>query len=114
MSSSAPDQHKAIGAPIQAVDSSRIPPPGSVAILPSDHPNFEIYTKDIQAVYPDAALAPLGKETRGLIWLDISAHAKLGEVLDNNPQIGWVQLVQAGINLYKDVIHKHNDKVWTR
>ncbi|PWN29832.1 hypothetical protein BDZ90DRAFT_230669 [Jaminaea rosea] len=111
--SAAPEQHKAISAPIQAVDASRIPPAGPVAILPSDHPNCKRYTSDILSAFPDPPLAPLSKETRGVIWLDISAHAKLGEVLDANPQVGWVQLVQAGINLYKDVIHKHNDKVWT-
>lgn len=74
------------------------------------------YTKELTSKIPDIPLQQLSRETRGIIWLDTAgppAAQRLGSILDENPQVGWVQLPQAGINNFANVVKKHNKKVWT-
>ncbi|TFC01834.1 hydroxyacid dehydrogenase [Cryobacterium adonitolivorans] len=78
------------------------PAPGAVTILPAE-----------TALFADAvgraggAVAPLSPATRGLIWLSYDRAAELGEVLAENPQIGWVQLPWAGVDAFADVLSRH-------
>lgn len=74
------------------------------------------YTRELESRIRDIPLKPLDGETRGIIWLDIAgkpAAQRLDQVLDENPKVGWVQLPQAGINNFAEVVKKHNRKVWT-
>lgn len=110
-------QHKSVGAPIKAVPLDLIPPTnGSVAVLPEDNPTTADFKSALQEKVPELKLAPLSKDTTGVVWLDIAgppAAKRLDDVLDQYPQIGWVQLPQAGINNFAAVVKKYNKKVWT-
>jgi phosphoglycerate dehydrogenase-like enzyme len=52
-------------------------------------------------------------DAEALVWALPSAPAELGEVLDANPQLGWVQLPWAGIEPYVDVVAAHPERTWT-
>lgn len=110
-------QHKSVGAPIKAVPSELIPPTnGTVAVLPEDNPTAADFKGALQEKVPELKLAPLSKDTTGVVWLDIAgppAAQRLEDVLQQYPQIGWVQLPQAGINTFAAVVKKYNKKVWT-
>lgn len=117
MSTPAISPHKSVGAPIQAVPSDLIPPTtGSVAVIPDDDEDTAEFRQALQEQVPDLKIAPLSKDTTGVIWLDIAgppAAERLDRALDQYPQVGWVQLPQAGINNFAQVVKKHNRKVWT-
>ncbi|CAO1613221.1 unnamed protein product [Sympodiomycopsis kandeliae] len=114
---SAAAQHRAMTAPIQAVPSEFIPNKnGTVAVLPENEPDTRDFRSDLQKQVPELKIAPLSKETAGIVWLDIKgppAAQALEKVLDDYPQVGWVQLPQAGVNNFANVIKKNNKKVWT-
>jgi phosphoglycerate dehydrogenase-like enzyme len=48
-----------------------------------------------------------------LVWALPSAPDELGEVLDANPQLRWVQLPWAGIEPYVEVVAAHPERTWT-
>ena len=48
-----------------------------------------------------------------LVWALPSAPDELGEVLDANPQLRWVQLPWAGIEPYVGVVAAHPERTWT-
>ena len=50
-------------------------------------------------------------EAHAVIWLDPHDGAGLGKLLDEHPQIEWVQLPWAGIEPFSDVLD--DDRVWT-
>ncbi|CAO1620388.1 unnamed protein product [Parajaminaea phylloscopi] len=115
-SSAAPTQHRSVGAPIRAVDSSLIPRAGPIAIVAPESSELEYYTKELTEKVPHIQIKAASKETSGVIWLDISgppAAERLDKFLSEYPQVGWVQLPQAGINAFANVVKKHNKKVWT-
>ncbi|MDH6533082.1 phosphoglycerate dehydrogenase-like enzyme [Aurantimicrobium minutum] len=80
---------------------------GPIAILPERRDNG---TPGGTTVFLDAVesaggvVSELNAETRGLIWLSYKKSAELGEVLDANPQLTWVQLPWAGVDAYADVL----------
>jgi phosphoglycerate dehydrogenase-like enzyme len=49
-------------------------------------------------------VAALSDQVSALIWTDYSAPEKLAEVLEQNPQIEWVQLPFAGVDAFADVL----------
>jgi phosphoglycerate dehydrogenase-like enzyme len=53
-----------------------------------------------------AKLSPMGPEVRGLIWTDYSSPAALGELIDANPQLEWVQLPFAGVDAFAEQLNK--------
>ena len=70
-----------------------------VAIGPKSDPAYE------QAVVSGGAeVAQLSDQVRALIWTDYSAPEKLGDVLEQNPQIEWVQLPFAGVDAFANVL----------
>lgn len=70
-----------------------------VAIEPKSDPAYE------QAVVSGGAeVAQLSDQVRALIWTDYSAPEKLGDVLEQNPQIEWVQLPFAGVDAFANVL----------
>ena len=49
-------------------------------------------------------VAALSDQVSALIWTDYSAPEKLAVVLEQNPQIEWVQLPFAGVDAFADVL----------
>jgi phosphoglycerate dehydrogenase-like enzyme len=72
-----------------------------VAIEPRSFPEYE------RAVERGGAkLSPMGSEVRGLIWTDYSSPSALGEMIDANPQLEWVQLPFAGVDAFSEQLEK--------
>ena len=70
-----------------------------VAIEPKSAPAYE------QAVVSAGGeVAKLSDQVRALIWTDYSAPDMLGKVLEQNPQIEWVQLPFAGVDAFTKVL----------
>jgi len=72
-----------------------------VAIEPKSFPEYE---KALEL--GGAKLSPMGPEVRGLIWTDYSSPAALGELIDRNPQLEWVQLPFAGVDAFSKQLDK--------
>jgi phosphoglycerate dehydrogenase-like enzyme len=49
-------------------------------------------------------VAALSDQITALIWTDYSAPEKLGKVLEQNPQIEWVQLPFAGVDAFAEIL----------
>jgi phosphoglycerate dehydrogenase-like enzyme len=47
------------------------------------------------------------------VWTEANHPTQLGALLDEHPQIRWVQLPWAGVEPYVDVIRAHADRIWT-
>ncbi|MHA6667959.1 D-isomer specific 2-hydroxyacid dehydrogenase family protein [Homoserinimonas sp. A447] len=108
-----PPQHRAVMGSelVEQVAGDRRPNPGPIALLPESKPLFENAVRDA-----GGALAELGPQTRGLVWLASKGAAELAKVLDANPQIEWVQLPWAGVDAFADVLAQHTDSalpLWT-
>jgi phosphoglycerate dehydrogenase-like enzyme len=73
-----------------------------VAIEPKSFPEYE---KALEL--GGAKLSPLGPDVRGLIWTDYSSPAALGELIDINPQLEWVQLPFAGVDAFAEQLDKN-------
>jgi len=72
-----------------------------VAIEPKSFPEYE---KALEL--GGAKFSPMGPEVRGLIWTDYSSPAALGELIDSNPQLEWVQLPFAGVDAFAAQLDK--------
>jgi phosphoglycerate dehydrogenase-like enzyme len=48
----------------------------------------------------------MGPEVRGLIWTDYSSPSTLGDLIDANPQLEWVQLPFAGVDAFAEQLDK--------
>jgi phosphoglycerate dehydrogenase-like enzyme len=53
-----------------------------------------------------AVVVPMGPTVKGLIWLDYSKPQNLAKILDENPQLEWVQLPFAGVDAFSEVIQR--------
>jgi phosphoglycerate dehydrogenase-like enzyme len=73
-----------------------------VAIEPKSFPEYE---KALEL--GGAKLSPMGSDVRGLIWTDYSSPAALGELIDRNPQLEWVQLPFAGVDAFAKQLDKN-------
>lgn len=61
----------------------------------------------LQAVADSGAeVVPIGPDVRALIWLDYSKPQALSDILDENPQIEWVQLPFAGVDAFSEIIKR--------
>jgi phosphoglycerate dehydrogenase-like enzyme len=70
-----------------------------VAIEPKSDPAYE------QAVVSAGGeVATLSDQVSALIWTDYSAPDKLARVLEQNPQIEWVQLPFAGVDAFAEIL----------
>ncbi|MET0976572.1 MAG: D-isomer specific 2-hydroxyacid dehydrogenase family protein [Leifsonia sp.] len=96
-------RHRAVLAPesIGIADADR-PTAGPIAVLPTPKPVFAD-----AVIAGGGTVAPLDADTRGIIWLSYSRAAELGRILDENPQIAWVQLPWAGVDAFADVLREH-------
>jgi phosphoglycerate dehydrogenase-like enzyme len=87
--------------------SAFVPSPGSrpesgpIAVLPEPVPLF------IDAIRAAGGeVAPLSASSRGLVWLDPEGSDRLGAILDENPQLSWVQLPYAGVDAFADILQR--------
>src|SRR6478752_10542762 len=92
--------HRAVLAP-ETGDGARHhrPRAGAIALLPRSSAVFETAVTDA-----GGTTAPLGPDTRGIVWLSYARAAELGAVLDAHPQVEWVQLPFAGVDAFSDSI----------
>ena len=82
------------------------PSSGPIAILPAASAGTSSpFAEAVERA--GGAVAPLSPDTRGIIWLSYADAARLGDVLDANPQVGWVQLPWAGVDAFTDVLARH-------
>jgi len=58
------------------------------------------------AISAGAEVVPMGPNVKGLIWLDYSKPQELEKMLDENPQIEWVQLPFAGVDAFSEIIKR--------
>ena len=103
--------HRARLAPEVPVAAERRPAPGAVSVGPRPSGRF------VEAVEAGGAtVVPIGPDTRGLVWLSYTSADELGQVLDEHPGIGWVQLPWAGVDAFASVLRRHahrEDLLWT-
>jgi len=94
----------------EALDESRRPTPGPIAVLPEPDPFF---TAAVAAA--GGSVEPLSHGTRGVIWLSNPRARELAGVLDTHPGIEWVQLPWAGIDAFAGMMSDHRDRklLWT-
>lgn len=52
-------------------------------------------------------------EARAVVWGHQAAPERLAVLLDEHPQLEWVQLPWAGVEVYVDLIRQHHEKLWT-
>ena len=73
----------------------------NIAIEPKSFPEYEA------AVTAGGGQATkISSEVTGLIWTDYSAPQKLSNLLDENPQLEWVQLPFAGVDAFSEIIQR--------
>lgn len=53
-----------------------------------------------------AQVVPMDSSVKALIWLDYSQPEALAQLLDQNPQIEWVQLPFAGVDAFAEIIKR--------
>jgi phosphoglycerate dehydrogenase-like enzyme len=99
-----------LAAPVEALPESERPEPGPIAVLPDPD---DLFLDAVQEA--GGQVAPLGPDTRGLIWLSPSDAEGFARALDGNPGIGWVQLPWAGVDAFSGAIEAHHRPglVWT-
>jgi phosphoglycerate dehydrogenase-like enzyme len=82
------------------------PPP--IAVLPAG-------TREFAAPAVEAGGGRLvdAADAEALVWTAVADRDGLGQVLDGNPRLRWVQLPFAGVEPYVDVIRAHAERTWT-
>ncbi|MCS5719615.1 D-isomer specific 2-hydroxyacid dehydrogenase family protein [Herbiconiux sp. CPCC 205763] len=106
-----PSRHREVLAvPAESLPVDERPHPGPIAVLPTAEPLF------VQAIEEaGGAVAPLGPETRGIVWLSSRGADDFAAALEANPQVEWVQLPWAGVDAFAEVLRSHDRPrlVWT-
>lgn len=103
--------HRAVLTPSAPVDAASRPTPGPIAVGPerADH--------IVEAIESGGGtLGPIDENTRGLVWLSHKAIDELDDVLTTYPNIEWVQLPMAGVDMFAPVMAKYAQKerpLWT-
>lgn len=75
--------------------------PDNIAIEPKSFPEYEA-----AAASGGAVVVPMSRDVKAVIWTDYSAPQKLNDLLDENPQLQWVQLPFAGVDAFSDIIQR--------
>lgn len=86
------------------------PVPGPIAVLPDASAEL------VRAVgSAGGVLAPLGDDTRGLVWTSNTGVAELAATLRDRPGISWVQLPWAGVDAFSELIAaaRGDGRIWT-
>jgi len=73
--------------------------PGGISLAPSSPTMF------LDAIEAGGGtVVPLGKDTRGLVWMSEKNADDLGDILKEHPGIEWVQLPWAGVDAFAAVL----------
>lgn len=103
--------HRAVLTPSATVAAEHRPTPGPIAVGPEP---AEHIVAAIEA--GGGTLGPIDDDTRGLVWLSHRAIDELDEVLTTHPNIEWVQLPMAGVDMFAPIMAKYassNRPLWT-
>lgn len=96
--------------PRRAAETGERPAPGPIAVLPDA-------SAGLRAAVESAGgrLAPLGDDTRGLVWTANDGAAELAAILRERPGIGWVQLPWAGVDAFAELLAgaRGDGRTWT-
>lgn len=86
------------------------PARGPIAVLPDARPELVAAVADAGGV-----VAPLGADTRALVWTSPGEAEALAAALDAHPGIEWVQLPWAGIDAFAAVVAANAQRrmLWT-
>ena len=104
-------QHRTVlGSPAVELPEDRRPRPGALAVLPEP---TEFFVTAIREA--GGTVEPLSQDTRGIIWLSYDRALEMSEVLDEHPDVDWVQLPWAGVDAFASVMAEHPapHRVWT-
>lgn len=104
-------QHRIVlGSPAVELPEERQPRPGPLAVLPEPTEFFVSAMREA-----GGTVEPLSHETRGIVWLSYDRANEISDVLDDHPNIDWVQLPWAGVDAFSDVMAQHAGPrpVWT-
>ncbi|MHB1171866.1 MAG: D-isomer specific 2-hydroxyacid dehydrogenase family protein [Lacisediminihabitans sp.] len=105
-------QHQPVSArPAEALAAERRPTPGSIAVLPDPR---DVFVDAVRA--GGGEVAELSSDTRGVVWLSSERSTELAELLEQNPQVGWVQLPWAGVDAFAPVLASYagtSRPLWT-
>lgn len=72
-----------------------------IAMEPKTFPEYLAAVSDA-----GGEVVSLSRNVKALIWLDYSQPQALAKLLDENPQIEWVQLPFAGVDAFADIIKR--------
>jgi phosphoglycerate dehydrogenase-like enzyme len=103
--------HRAVLTSSAALDAEHRPTPGPIAVGPE---SAEHVVAAIDA--GGGTVGPIDESTRGLVWLSHKAIDDLDRVLTSYPNIEWVQLPMAGVDMFAPVMAKYADRpkpLWT-
>jgi phosphoglycerate dehydrogenase-like enzyme len=101
-------QHRDLVAEVNVEPLDVAPETGGITLLPRANP---LFTDAVESA--GGSIVPLGPDTRAIMWLSYAAPERLATVLDENPQVGWVQLPWAGVDVFADVLANHPEPLWT-
>lgn len=93
------------------ISKDRRPAPGPIAVLPEPR---ELFVRAVESA--GGTVAPLSKQTRGVVWLSEHDPVGIEDVLARHPDIGWVQLPWAGVDSFAGVLAAYADRptpLWT-
>ena len=105
--------HRAVeGATVEVLEKDRRPQVGPVAVLPEEDATEE-YLEAVRA--GGGEVAPLGADTRAIVWLGPADPDGLLGALEEAPGVQWVQLPWAGVDRFAQALadHDRHDLVWT-
>ncbi|THG28144.1 D-isomer specific 2-hydroxyacid dehydrogenase family protein [Naasia lichenicola] len=104
--------HQAVTGEAKTLPDEQRPAVGPIALLPA----AKAESRFVDAV-SDAGgeIGELGSDTRAVVWLANDHPEALVEVLEQHPQIQWVQLPWAGVDAFADALSSHDraDLLWT-
>jgi phosphoglycerate dehydrogenase-like enzyme len=105
-------KHRAVlGRPDPVLAANERPTSGPVAVLPEPE---QVFVDAIRAA--GVEVGPFSSETRGVMWLSGARADELVTLLEENPQVEWVQLPSAGVDPFAKAIAATADKtfpLWT-
>lgn len=96
-------RHREVRAnPALELPEDRRPRPGPIAVLPEA---AEFFVSAIEGA--GGTVAPLSQDTRGIVWLSYARAADFSGILDDYPNVDWIQLPWAGVDAFADVLAAH-------
>lgn len=94
--------HRAVLTASPVLADEHRPTPGPIAIGPEEAQHV------VEAVQQGGGtLGPIDEHTRGLIWLSNREIDTLDQILTDYPNIEWVQLPMAGVDMFAPVMAKY-------